>query len=89
MVIRLNSTSRMQAGLHRAEAKMMHIAPDTQINIPMPVKRYNYRTPNGEIHKITLFDSDLIEKVIKKVGNQYKPILAKIVGEGKTLTYKY
>lgn len=71
---RLTATDRFQAGLRRAEAKMMHVVSDSQINMPMRAERYNVRLSDGTIKKITLFDSVAFVDLLKKIGGRYQRI---------------
>ncbi len=68
---RLNKADRVYAGLRRAEAKMMHVVDESQIDMPVRPVRYNLRQADGSIKKFTLFDSSVIVDTVKKVAGKY------------------
>lgn len=68
---RLNLAQRNMARLTRAEAKGMHLADDSNINLPLPMKRYNIRTSDGTIEKYTLGDDFVVVSYLRRIGNRY------------------
>lgn len=76
---RLTLAQRNRAGLRKAEARMLHVVEDTQINLPVKPSRYNIKETDGTIKKITLFDTKLIVDIFKKIAGKYKKIETQII----------
>ena len=78
-ILRLSAADRMNAGLHRAEAKTMHVVQEAQINMPIKAQRYNIREADGSIKKYTLFDTMMYIDTIKKISGKYVNICRQII----------
>lgn len=85
-VQRLDGFLRRQVGIDYAAARNMHVASDAAINIPVRPSRYNYREENGNIKKITLFDSSAMVETFKKIKGKYKKISIELFGENTRLS---
>ena len=68
---RLCLSERNYAGLRKAEAAMMHVVDESQINLPVKPARYNVRQADGSIQKFTLFDNEIIVNTFKRVAGKY------------------
>ncbi len=77
---RLNKTFMNKARLSLGDARGMHVVSDCQINLPLPMKRYNYRTSDGIIQKYTLGDNFVSVSELKKVDNKYVKTLKRFLG---------
>ena len=78
-ILRLTHSDRVQAHLHRAEAKMMHVVQETQVNLPVRPHRYNVREADGSLKKYTLFDTMMYIDTLKKIGGKYVNICRHII----------
>ena len=85
---RLKVAQRIQARLHIAEAKMMHIVDENHINMPVRTGRYNIRQKDGSIRKVTLFDSVAFVDTIKKIGGKYINMGREVISEIKAKNIK-
>lgn len=81
---RLCLSDRNLARLRKAEAKMMHIVEDAQINLPVKPSRYNLKETDGSIKKITLFDTHMVIDTLRKIAGKYKKIGTQIFNSSKS-----
>jgi len=81
IIQRLNGFLRRQAGIDYAAARNMHVTSDSVIDLPVRPSRYNYKDENGNIKKITLFDSAGMVETFKKIKGKYKKIAIELFGE--------
>lgn len=77
---RLNLAQRNMARLNKSEAKCMHLVDESNINIPLPMKRYNIRKPDGTIEKYTLGDDFLTVSYLRRIGNRYEQSIKHLLG---------
>lgn len=68
---RLCLSERNSANLRKAEAAMMHVVDESQINLPVKPSRYNIRQADGSIQKYTLFDSTVVVETLKRIADKY------------------
>ncbi len=77
---RLNHCLKSMARLTDYDVRRMHLVYERQINMPVPLKRYNVRMEDGSVHKYTLGDDFVSLKKMTKVGNKYVESFTKFVG---------
>lgn len=75
---RLNAAIRNAACLDKADAKLMHVASENQINLPMLPKRYNIKTQDGNMLKYTLTDDFIKTESFQKQDVGYKKLFEKL-----------
>ncbi len=80
---RLNLAQRNMARLTRAEAKGMHLTDESNINLAIPMERYNIRMNDGSIAKYTLGDDFVSVSCLTKIGNRYERSRTHLLGNLK------